>query len=219
VRLSNSFASYESSLSTATRQGLRRARRRLFEGNRARVQVISEPDDVPLLIEWMNNVYASSWQAKTFGETHVKHPAERRLLTQIAGQGWLRSYILLKDKQPIAYQHGYLYRDMYYRLDCAFNQSYSSEGPGSVLMHCLLEDLHDTKAATIVDFGFGDLRYKRSLGNFEQNAAVVYFVPPNRWRYLLGVQTVLNWAYDVIRRGLICAGADAIVRKLVKRQK
>jgi CelD/BcsL family acetyltransferase involved in cellulose biosynthesis len=126
---------------------------------------------------------------------------------------------LLKDDEPIAYQHGYLYRQVFYRLDCAFAQSNSSEGPGSVLMHCLLENLHETKAANLVDFGFGDLPYKRSLGNVEQKAAVVYFIPPNRWRHVLRLQTAMNCAYDTIRSGLVRFGADTAVRKLIKRQK
>jgi hypothetical protein len=218
VRLSKCFDDYQASLSTATRQGMRRARRHLFHGQRARVQIITEPEDVPLLAEWIDKIYASSWQAKTFGRTHRNSASEQRMLAQVAGEGWLRSYVLFKDNQPIAYQHGYLYQDVYYRLDCAFVQSYSSDGPGSVLMHWLLENLHVTKVAHVVDFGFGDLPYKRSLGNVEHNAAVVYFVPPNRLRHTLELQRALNSVYDILRGGLVKCGADTFVRKLIKRQ-
>jgi hypothetical protein len=218
VRLCKSFDDYEASLSTATRQGMRRARRHLFNGKGARVHVITEPEDVPLLLEWIDTIYASSWQAKTFGETHRNSAGEQRLLAQVAGEGWLRTYILSKDDQPIAYQHGYLYQDVYHRLDCAFVQSYSSEGPGSVLMHWLLENLHEAKSANVVDFGFGDLPYKRRLGNVEHDAAVMYFVPPNRWRHRLRLQGALNKVYDVLRGGLVGCGADTFVRKLIKRQ-
>ena len=73
--------------------------------------------------------------------------------------------------------------------------------------------------AQVWDFGFGDLPYKRSFGSVEHDVAIVYFVPANRWRYILKLQTVLNSTYDWVRAALVRLRIDKFVRKLIKRQK
>ncbi len=219
IRLMHDFNAYMSSRSAATRQGMRRASRHFFEDSLARVEVITDPNDVPQLMRWMDSIYGSSWQAQTFGKSKRSKSAELGLLEQVAAERWLRSYVLLRGGTPLAYQHGCLYRRVFYRLDCAFDQKYSSDGPGSVLMSCLLEDLHKMNAADLVDLGFGHMPYKKSLGNIEVDAAIVYFVPRNRWRVILRFQQLLNSVYDGMRTALMRLRIDRLIRKLIKRQK
>ena len=78
---------------------------------------------------------------------------------------------------------------------------------------------HTDRTIKIYDFGFGDMPYKRKFGNLEHDAAIVYFVPPNLWRYMLRLQTFLNAVYDGVRIALVRLRADTFVRKLIKRQK
>jgi len=218
VALGGSFEAFLATLSPGTRQTMRYSRRRFFSNGLARLEQYCAPADVPRLVAAVNQVYGRSWQAKTFGGRAKIDDPQRRLLERLADLGWLRSYALLQDDQPIAYQLGVAYRSTYYLWDCAYDQEFAAASPGSVLTFCVLEDLHADQAVAVWDFGFGDLPYKRSLGNIEHDAATVYYIRRRRWKFLLGGQAGLNHVYDWVRIALMHIGLDRFVRRLIKRK-
>jgi hypothetical protein len=219
VLLKNSFEDYVASLSPSTRQTLRYSHRRLFNDGSVRVQKCDRPAEVAQLLRWIVKIYSESWQAKTFGHPPQDDAAQQIFLEQTAAEGWLRSYVLLRGEEPLAYQFGYEYDRVYYLLDCAYSQQHAAASPGSVLSFSVFEDLHANCSVDRCDFGFGDMPYKRHFQSLELDASTVYFVPANRWRHALRLQFALNSTYDHLRNGLIQVRADRFVRKLIKRQK
>jgi hypothetical protein len=219
ILLNGTFDEYVATRSARSRQNLRHDRRQLFDGRTARIEKFTESSDVARLIQWMDQVYRNSWQGKVFGGVQGDSAAKQKLLEHISAEGWLRSYVLLRDDEPVAFELAYQYRGLYDSREVGFSQKYSSASPGAVLTFCILEELHADRTIKVYDFGFGDMPYKRKFGNVEHDAAIVYFVPANRWRYVLRLQTVLNQAYDGVRNTLVRLRADKFVRKLIKRQK
>ena len=219
IQLPENLDQYLASLSPSTRQNLRRTTRRFFEDGRARVVKVDQPCDVAKLLDWLDQIHCNSWQGRTFRRSSRNSDSQRRLLEDVATQGWLQSYVLLHDEQPVAFEHGYRYRGVYYGLDCAYDQNWSSAGPGSILIFLVIQELMTEGGVTALDFGFGDMPYKRSFSNLEHDAATVYFVPRNRWRLILKLQTILNSTYDVLRAALVRLRIDRFFRKLIKWQK
>jgi hypothetical protein len=165
----------------------------------------------------MERVYFDSWQGKTFGKPEF-HRGRQRFLEQVAALGWLRSYVLYKGSEPVAFQHSYAYGGTLTNDDRAFSQSFAKQSPGSVLTYRVLEDLHADGRMMAWDFGFGELPYKRSLGNVEHDSAIVYFAARRRWRIILRLQQAIDAIYDGIRLTLVWLRADTFFRKLIKRQ-
>jgi CelD/BcsL family acetyltransferase involved in cellulose biosynthesis len=219
VNLPETFDQYLATLSPSTRQNLRRTSRRFFDDGQAKIAKITQPSDVDRWIEWRDQIDQQSWQGRTFQPSRDNSELKRSLILHAATLGVLQSYVLLHDDQPVAYEHGYHYRGIYYGLDCAYDQTWFASGPGSVLMFGVIQDLIEERHTTVLDFGLGDMPYKRSFGAMESEASTVFFVPRNRWRYILRLQTMLNSIYDGVRNALVRLGLDRLVRKLVKRRK
>jgi hypothetical protein len=217
--MASTFDEYVASLSSSSRQTLRYSARRFFREPDSRFEVCDRRGDVTQLVAWISDIYARSWQARTFAAAPAGVAADLGLLERIADEGWLRAYVLIRNNRPVAYHLGLVYARVYYLLDCAYSREEAAASPGSVLTFRAIEELHNSGDVDIWDFGFGDMPYKKSFGNITHDAAIVYFVPRNRWRHILRLQMALNSSYDWIRSGLMRTGADRFVRKLVKSQK
>jgi hypothetical protein len=219
IRLPATHDQYMASLGPKTRQNLRRTTRRFFEGGVTRLDRYSAPEQVPAFLALLDEVGPRTWQAKTFGYHPRNTESHRRHFEQAARHGWLRSYVLTRDDRPVAFELGYQYAGTYYGFECGYDQDWAGEGPGSVLMHLVIEDLYKDDRPDLLDFGFGDAAYKRSFGNTEYEACSAHLVPANRWRWLLLVQTGLDAVEANVRAALVKAHLDRPVRRLLKRQR
>jgi CelD/BcsL family acetyltransferase involved in cellulose biosynthesis len=218
VLLKPSFDEYVASMNSGSRKTLRRLRRRIFEDEKARIAKFTSPREIAELVQLIDVVSAASWQEHTFGDDKQHRAATQLFLEEIAALGWLRSYVLLMNERPIAFQHGYQYQGTYAGQGRAYDQEFAELSPGSVLTYCVLEDLQQVEPLQVWDLGFGDMPYKHRFANDQHETAVVYFVRRNRWRFLLTVQKRLDSAYTFIRSALVRLGADKVIRKTLKRQ-
>lgn len=219
IHLPESVEKYVASLSPSTRQNLRRTTRRFFDDGEAKFVTVTDPTDVSKLLEWMDRIHLKSWQGRVFAQRERANESLAALLQEIADCGWLRSYVLLKNSAPVAFEYGYLYQGTYYGLDCAYDLEWASSGPGSILMFHAVQDLISQCHAKLVDFGLGDLPYKRSFGNVTQQVDLLYAVPQSRWRPVIRGQRVLNAIDDAARTFLVRMKADRFVRKWIKQQR
>jgi CelD/BcsL family acetyltransferase involved in cellulose biosynthesis len=218
LRLAPSLDGYLAGLSSDSRRMVRRHRRKFFAEPAARLEQLSDPDDAGRLLEWIDRVNCDSWQAKTFGGEKENTAARKRLLEQVAAQGWLRSYVLLLGDEPVAFKHNYQYRGTMFSQGTAYRSQYGNLSPGVVLTFCIVDDIHTDRNVDVWDFGFGDLPYKRTFCNESHRSAVVYFVPRGRWRLLFHLQLTMNALYDRVRAAVVRLKIDKYVRKLLKRQ-
>jgi hypothetical protein len=118
---------------------------------------------------------------------------------------------------PIACVWGCHYEGVYHVRELCFDAAWADSGPGSVLMHLLIEDLYQQNPPQVLDFGPGDEPYKRSFrSNVEQDIAFLYLVSRNRWRLIFQAQEKLKVVYPRVRSWLISSRLDGASRKLAK---
>lgn len=209
---------YLQSLNQSTRKNLRRTTRRLFDEGRAEVFRVQSPDDVSRLLQLLDRIGPHTWQGRTFGVAPRATPDRVEYYRQLAAHGWLRSYVLLFNDEPIAYELGCQYDGVYWGQEHGFDQRHAERGPGSIMIHLAIEDLFRQRPPRVVDFGLGDAGYKRSFGNRQHAAASLYLVPRGRWRRLLALQRGLNAASTGARGLLVRLRLDRLVRRFMKHQ-
>lgn len=219
VRIDSTHEAYMASLTPSTRQELRRKTRRLLNDNCGQLVKVTRPEQVPEFLDQLDRVFRETWQAKTFGYQSRNTDQQRQHLERFAAHGWLRSYILLQNGQPIAFELGYQYGGVYYGEECGFDPAKSSLGPGSVLLHLVIEDLFKEDRPRLLDFGLGDAVYKRSFANSEHEAASMHLASWNIWRCLLALQSGLNSLSAGVRALLVKSRLDGLVRRLLKHKK
>jgi CelD/BcsL family acetyltransferase involved in cellulose biosynthesis len=210
---------YMKSLSPSTRQNLRRTTRKFFSDGKAELVKITKPEQVPAFLAQLDEVCRNAWQGKTFGYHRRNTENGRRQFEHVAREGWLRSYVLVHDRQPVAFELGYQYAGTYYGQECGYDQKWSSTGPGSIVMHLVIEDLFKEDRPDLLDFGFGDAPYKRSFSNTEHDAVAAYLVPANRWRGVIGLQAVLNFVFVQVQTALIKTRLDHVIRRMLKHKR
>ena len=216
IQLLPTYEAYLTSLGHDTRRSIRRKTRKLFNNDRPQVVKVTRADQIPALLTYLDEVFQNTWQAKTFGYQRRNTERQIKCFEQIARMGWLRAYVLIYDNCPIAFELGYQYGDTYYRQECGYDQKWADFGPGSVLMHLLIEDLFKENKPSLFDFGFGDALYKHNASNVGYDAASIYIVPANRWRHALTLQSILD-AVEVQGRSLLThIRLDNVVRRILK---
>jgi hypothetical protein len=199
LRLPETYDEYLSGLGARTRQNLRRTTRRLFEDGLARVLSVTSPADVPEFLSHVERVHQRSWQARVLGRRRRDSQAELSYFKGLAEQGWLRAYVLLKAEQPLAFELGFQYLDTFYGHECAYDETAAAHGPGSVLMHLVIEDLFRSRKPERLHFGFGHAAYKQSFRSTDSHdAAHVTLVSKPNWRLVLRAQRLLDSAHRML---------------------
>jgi CelD/BcsL family acetyltransferase involved in cellulose biosynthesis len=213
-----SHEAYLQSLNPSTRKNLRRTTRRLFEEDGAEVFRAERADDVPRLLQLLDQIAPHTWQGRTYGFASRSTPDRVTYYRQLAAHCWLRAYVLLLAGEPIAYELGCQYDGVYWGQEHGFDQRHADRGPGSIMIHLAIEDLYRERTPRVLDFGLGDASYKRSFGNHRFDAASIYLVPRGRWRRLLRLQSALHGASTTAKSLLEKLQLDRLVRRLLKRQ-
>lgn len=185
--------------------------------DRCAVERVNAPGQIRTFVDDLDRVYNASWQARTYGQRRRNADADVASLETSAALGYLRSYVLKQDGIPIAFILGHQYRGHYAYEETAYDSTYSSSSPGSVLTYAAIEDLFRADSPRKLDFGFGDGAYKRTFGTGATDVCSVYIVQGMRWRAIFAVQQLLNVAYEIGHATVTRFGIDAIVRRRLKR--
>ncbi len=212
------YDDYLKTLRPKKRYNLRRDARKLESEHQARFEKITEPDQVRSFLDQFEQVYRRSWQGNLHtGRSWNAEVTNRADCYRIAQLGWLRSYVLKVGDAPIAAVFGCQYEGAYHVRELCFDPKWADCGPGSVLMHLLIEDLYQQNPPQVLDFGPGDEAYKRSFrSNVEQDVAFLYLLPRNRWRLLFEAQEKMKVVYPRVRRGCWHSRLDGVGRKTAK---
>ena len=187
--------------------------------DRCTIERITSPVQVRAFADDVDRVYNASWQARTYGRRRRNADADVARLETIAALGYLRSYLLRQDGEPVAFVLGYQYRGRYAYEETGYDPKFSTYSPGSVLTHGLIQDLFATDSPHELDFGFGDGTYKRTFGTGSVDVCNMYLAQRLRWRAILATQQLINRFYEKAHRWIIRLGIDTTVRRLLKRQR
>jgi hypothetical protein len=187
--------------------------------DRCTIERITSPSQVRGFADDVDRVYNASWQARTYGQRRRNAESDVTRLEAIAALGYLRSYVLRLDGEPVAFVLGYQYRGRYAYEETGYDPKFSTSSPGSVLTHGLIQDLFADNPPRELDFGFGDGAYKRTFGTGSVDVCSMYLTRRFRWRAVLAGQRMVNRCYEAAHRSVTRLGIDATVRRLLKRQR
>jgi CelD/BcsL family acetyltransferase involved in cellulose biosynthesis len=219
IRFPATHDEFVMSLAPKARQNLRRRTRNLEREQHVRLDRVTTAEQVPQFLDAVDRVFRDSWQAKTFGYASRNGEDQIRYYCGLARLGWLRSYVLMGEAGPLAYEIGFQHQGTFYCDEMAYRQEWSAFGPGSVLTNLIIEELYERDRPSIYDFGLGDLEHKKSLCNAEHPAAAIYLAGPGKRRAALIAQAALHSMERGARKTLQVMGLDEPVRRLLKRRK
>lgn len=163
VEIGPSFDDYMRVKSAKTRSKLRKLQSFVNSGE-LRVERYSHSSDAAELAESVSRVSARTWQKRLLGLQYRNNADTREDFCDLAGRGLLRSYVLWREGQPLAYVVGYQYDGVYYYADIGFDPAAAQFSPGTVLLFMILQDLHGYDPPRVLYFGTGDAAYKQRFG-------------------------------------------------------
>jgi hypothetical protein len=137
--------------------------------------------DVPIFLEKASAVSCRSWQGRRIGLRVQNSPREKTFWEFVAAQEAMRSYILEKGGEPVAFVMGIQWNHCYSYEEIGYDHALSESSPGIVLLLRILEDLVAHETPRRFDFGFGDGAYKRLFANRQTSSGPVLAVS-RRWR-------------------------------------
>lgn len=201
--------------SSKTRSTLRRKDKKLVRafGNAVDLRTVRDSCDVGEFIHVAGSITAKTYQAAlTVGVRETQR--WRTILDALAGEGCLRGFVLRGKGEPIAYLVGAVFCKQFTLLATGFVPVHRNVSPGSVLMWRVLDALASEGIVT-VDFGSGDVAYKRLLGT-DMQEEVTLNLYGRGWRPVIAGQQ--QRAVMLISRfAMRVAGSLGVVGKVKKK--
>jgi CelD/BcsL family acetyltransferase involved in cellulose biosynthesis len=166
VAIPDSLDDFLAARSYKTRRNLRYYDRRLVAqlGDRLSLRTFSDPAELDLLFADTLEVSAKTYQ-HALGASFVDSPVQRAVFELGLRSGWLRAYVLYVDERPIAFWHGSAYRGVLGPGMTGYDPEFHEVRAGSYVLVRRIEDACADPELTLLDWGFGDAEYKRSLSD------------------------------------------------------
>ena len=194
ISLSGSFRGYLDGLSSKERNNIKRRVKRLAGDDERRITIkrYRDPAEMDELCQYLLTIWKKSWHAR-LGQQQVPGVDYLRVL---AGYGWVRSYVLFLDGEPVAYICGYQYNRIFHHEGTAYDGALQALAPGIVLLYHVIEDLFSADSPQSLDFGFGYGEYKSTFGTHPSERGMIRSAVSLRGRMIV---TLLNM-FDIVFR-------------------
>ncbi len=219
IKLDNDIDTYLGSMKRKVRYNLKR-NIKLFETGHGKplLRKTVNRDEVSSFLNHTEEIYKKTWQANSLGYEQKNTDYNHRKMSLISELGNLRSYVLFKDKTPVAFVIGYQFKNNYIYQDIGYDPAYKKWSPGSVLLFLLIEELFSIDKPELLDFGFGENDYKKIYGNTEKISSNIYIYKKyTKGHAVISAQKFLMNIYRLIHKLLTWLKIDSFIRKLIKR--
>ena len=188
------------------RKNLRRSVRKLVKvyPDNVTVQCFREKHEVDRFMRDAEEIAKKTYQ-RGLDVGFIDNVENRRLITLAAERGWLRSYVLYIDGNPVSFEKAFQYGNILFCGASGYDPAYYHVEPGTNIFLKVIEELCHDEAIAYIDFGFGDAQYKRDYSDQNWEEEAVYIFAPK----------LKNLAINLIRTMLIAASRFA--EELLKR--
>jgi CelD/BcsL family acetyltransferase involved in cellulose biosynthesis len=184
ITLPDTWETLEKSLSANRRKQIRKNRRHLEQahGDQIVFRRIDEPDEIAPALDRLIHYNRGKWQQRD-GVSAFEDERFRRFnhaISRLAFErGWLRFYELSLGEELLSSRLCFLYKNVVYDFQTAFNAAWSDYSPGELL---LVFALQDTISAGAREFDFlpGTYRWKKSWSTGVRTES--HFVHGHGWR-------------------------------------
>jgi hypothetical protein len=183
LHIRGSFERFLSGMGNKARYNLRRTVKRAHEkcAGDLRVHRVESQSMVADLLDATSRIGQHSWQARALGSLIGNDDRHRAKFEDLADRRLLRAYYLTSEGVPCAFAIGYQFEGVFHLVQTEFDDRFAELSPGTVLLYYVIEDLHNHRSPTLLNFGIGDATYKRRFADQEDgDAAVLCFRPSLR---------------------------------------
>jgi len=179
-----SFDEYFLGLSSRVRNTVKRKTKQFNRLDGARIEIISNSEDLEKGIKAFQSVYASSWKdEETFPEFISG------LMTIASKQGALRLGVAYLNNVAVAAQLWIVADNTAYIYKLAYDEQYKKLSIGSILSATLMRHVIDIDKVAYVDYLSGDDAYKKEwMSHRRERWGVMIF----NWRTLSGGLKMIN---------------------------
>jgi CelD/BcsL family acetyltransferase involved in cellulose biosynthesis len=172
-----SYDDFLASLSSRTREGVRRYSRKLEReyGERLTLRRFRKPEQLEQFLAVARTVAEKTYQ-HSLGAAITEGVALQTLIELAAARDWFRGWVLSIDDKPAAFWHGIAWRNVFSIGVPGYDPAYAHLRIGTYVLMKAIEDLCGDEAVDTLDFGFGDAEYKRRFGThrWEEEDVLVY---------------------------------------------
>jgi hypothetical protein len=175
-------------ISKKQQRDLARCSRNLEKAGGGPVKVVCyhQKEELEHFINAASQIYALTYH-RGLKVGFVNNPLTRSLLEQAAADKWLRAYLLYAGSEPVAFEVGCVYGNVYFAEHAGFNPHWKAYSPGILLQLKIFEDLNHEGGVDIYDYGFGDAAYKQRYGNVSWPESSIYIFAPRLYPILLNL--------------------------------
>ncbi|HSV73054.1 MAG TPA: GNAT family N-acetyltransferase [Chthonomonadales bacterium] len=124
------------------------------------VQIITSPEETPILCRAALEVLGASWKAEHSYAAASWSESDARRTAWLAERGLLRAYILRCGGEPLAFVFFSACDGVLLLEKLGYVASWAHRGPGAVLWYLVVQDLHAQSEARCLDFNSQDWEYK-----------------------------------------------------------
>jgi hypothetical protein len=135
----------------------RKAKKFAAAGSEARLELVTDPADVPRAMEAYGRVYAKSWKVPEPYPGFVPGWALR-----CAERGWLRLGLAWVSDVPVAAQFWFTRNGRAYIFKLAYDEEFSRYSAGTVLSAFMFRQALEVDRVREIDYLTGDDAYKRA---------------------------------------------------------
>lgn len=154
IAMQGSWENYANSLQSKFRWQLRKFEKRVQSAGQLSYRIFEKGPPLDSFYRSVQEIERQSWKEKartSITANEIQDRFHARLL-QVAGErGWMSGHLLELNGEPIAYQFGLLYNNVFYDLKGSYKDSHRELGPGLMLYRSLIETLFTRKVA-LFDF-------------------------------------------------------------------
>jgi CelD/BcsL family acetyltransferase involved in cellulose biosynthesis len=192
-------------------------RRKLKKFGDARLERITQPEQVREFLALAHEISRQTWQSRRLGLRIRNNDAERASLSALADAGLLRSYLWFANGEPAAFCVGNQAQGVFNYEEVGYATKFAKFSPGQMLVVQLIEDLLAHDRPEWFDFGGGDADYKRMFANHTSESGTVWVTPPT-WK----ARASLGWIQcgrtlkQTARRTIATLGLATRVRQWIR---
>lgn len=162
ISLPGDYETFLSGLGRRRRELARRQLRKAEKKFNVRIECCDTADSVDVAFDHLRTIYSKSFRGQELNSCFNRDDYfgfHREVAKSFADNKWLRLYLLWFDERPVAFVYGYMFNNIYWYYQTAYDQEYRDSGAGSVAIQLVIKSVID-QGAKEFDFLRGDEAYK-----------------------------------------------------------
>ena len=179
ARVTDDYEAYLKLLGSRTRADLRATRKKFLAQARSSVRTrrYTSPAEIEEFVRDAMTVSRTTWQFRHLKAGLRDADTLTRQYRAMAALGWFRSYVVYVGEQPVAFQVGHVFRDVYHAHDTGYDPQWAHLSAGNFQHTEIMLDLADDGVIRVFDFDRGDFAHKQRLATDTMPLGYFHLIP------------------------------------------